>query len=83
MTMRTHIALAAFALVAAVPAAAPAAAAAAPVAEEAAPVPAVRPIKRATSRPLARRTPALGAPAKAHPAKVTKVAKGWVDPFAE
>jgi hypothetical protein len=64
--------------------------AAAPVAEEAAPVPAARPVKRAATRPLARRTPALGAsaggnpaPAKARPAKVAKVAKGWVDPFAE
>jgi len=62
--------------------------AAAPMAEEAAPAP--KPVKRAVSRPLARRTPALGAapggspaPAKARPAKVAKVAKGWVDPFAE
>jgi hypothetical protein len=69
-------------------AAVPAPAAAAPMAEEAAPAP--KPVKHAVSRPLARRTPSLGAapggsptPAKARPAKVAKVAKGWVDPFAE
>jgi hypothetical protein len=67
---------------------APAPTAAAPMAEEAAPAP--RPVKHAVSRPLARRTPMPGAapgasptPAKARPAKVAKVAKGWVDPFAE
>ncbi len=52
--------------------------------------PAPKPVKHAAGRPLARRTPSLGAapggspaPAKARPAKVAKVAKGWVDPFAE
>jgi hypothetical protein len=74
---------------AAVPVPAPAApAAAAPMAEEAAP--ASKPVKHAVTRPLAHRTPSPGAaaggspaPAKARPAKVAKVAKGWVDPFAE
>jgi hypothetical protein len=66
-------------------AAVPAPAAAAPLAEEA-----PRPVKHVVNRPLARRTPSLGtatggspAPTKARPAKVAKVAKGWVDPFAE